>query len=144
MKVEYSLFRKETNSTMRSELGILLKKLRGKRTLRDVSEKTGLSHTYIRDLELGIRRATGKPIKPSARVLKKLADAYQYPFEDLMRAGGYEDLLQKNTSGDHKPCDIWQILSSENETALWKGRVLDENQKKEIISVVEYVLSKTM
>ncbi|MBI0392578.1 helix-turn-helix domain-containing protein [Thermoactinomyces sp. CICC 24226] len=144
MKVEYSLFRKETNSTMHSELGILLKKLRGKRTLRDVSEKTGLSHTYIRDLELGIRRATGKPIKPSAHVLKKLADAYQYPFEELMRASGYEDLLQKNTNGDSNPCDIWQILSSENETALWKGRVLDEQQKKEIISVVEYVLSRSI
>lgn len=127
---------------MRSELGLLLEKLRGKRTLRDVSEKTGLSHTYIRDLELGVRRATGKPIKPSAHVLKKLADEYQYPLKDLMRAGGYEDILKSDQSKDGQPCDIWKILSSENETALWKGQVLDENQKKEIISVVDYVLSK--
>ena len=127
---------------MRSELGLLLEKLRGKRTLRDVSEKTGLSHTYIRDLELGIRRTTGKPIRPSAHVLKKLADEYQYPLEDLMRAGGYEDILREDQSEDSKQYDIWQILSSKNETSLWKGQVLDENQKKEIMSVVEYVLSK--
>lgn len=72
-----------------SELGALLRGLRGKRSLRDVAEATGLSHSYISDVEKGYRRGTKTPLNPSPDTLKKLSDAYDYPYEDLLEKAGY-------------------------------------------------------
>lgn len=72
-----------------SELGDLLKQLRGKRSLRDVAGETDLSHTYISDLEKGKRRGTNTPLHPSVDTLKRLAKAYHYPLKKLLIAAGY-------------------------------------------------------
>jgi repressor LexA len=72
-------------------LGELLRKLRGKRSLRDAAELTGLSHTYISDIEKGVRHDTKAPIKPSPDALKRLAKAYNYSYPNLMVAAGYID-----------------------------------------------------
>lgn len=74
-----------------SNLGEILKNLRGKRSLRDVAEITELSHTYISDIEKGYRRGSKKVLHPSPDTLKRLADAYNYPYEELMRIAGYLD-----------------------------------------------------
>jgi transcriptional regulator with XRE-family HTH domain len=73
----------------RNPLGLFLEKLRGKMPLREVATKSGLSHTYIRDLELGINRKTKAPINPTPETLKRLAEAYNYSYEDLMIMAGY-------------------------------------------------------
>jgi transcriptional regulator with XRE-family HTH domain len=127
---------------MRSELGLLLEKLRGKKTLREVSELTGISHTYIRDLELGKRRATGKPVNPSAYVLRKLADCYNYSFTELMKVAGYEDVLREYDENGKKRHDIYKLLTSDSEIVEWKGHQLDERQIEEIINFIEFLLSK--
>lgn len=72
-----------------SELGDLLRKLRGKRSLREIADLTELSHTYISDVEKGFRRGSKKPLNPSPETLKRLAKAYDYPYEELMKAAGY-------------------------------------------------------
>jgi repressor LexA len=41
---------------MDNEFGNFIKKLRGKESLRDVSDRCDLSHTHIADLEKGINR----------------------------------------------------------------------------------------
>lgn len=74
---------------MENELGKLLRELRGKTPLREVATKTELSHTYIRDLELGINRSTKAPIKPSPDTLKRLSEAYNYSYNKLMEIAGY-------------------------------------------------------
>ena len=74
-----------------NELGELLRNLRGKRSLREVAKQVDISHTYISDLEKGFRRDTKAPINPSPETLKRLADAYDYPYEKLMSAAGYID-----------------------------------------------------
>lgn len=74
-----------------NDLGNLLKELRGKKSLRAVAEETGLSHSYISDIEKGYRRGTKTPINPSPDTLKRLADAYNYPYEDLLKEAGYID-----------------------------------------------------
>jgi transcriptional regulator with XRE-family HTH domain len=76
---------------MSNELGLFLEDLRGKLSLRDAAEKSGLSHTYIRDLELGINRKTKAPIRPSADTLNQLAEAYNYPVSELLKKAGYLD-----------------------------------------------------
>lgn len=63
-------------------------------TLREAAEKSGLSHTYIRDLELGVNRKTKTPINPSPETLKRLASAYNYDYNELMKKAGYIDQLE--------------------------------------------------
>ncbi|UKS24765.1 helix-turn-helix domain-containing protein [Paenibacillus sp. HWE-109] len=72
-----------------NQFGKFLETLRGKISLRKVANKCGLSHAYIRDLELGRNRTTNDVIKPSPDTLRKLAQAYQYPYTDLLIKAGY-------------------------------------------------------
>lgn len=72
-----------------NNLGELLKTLRGNKSLREVAEITELSHTYISDIEKGYRRGSKKTINPSPDTLKRLAEAYDYDYEKLMREAGY-------------------------------------------------------
>lgn len=85
-----------------TNLNEFLKELRGNESLRSVSERTGLSHSYIADLEKGFRRGTKKPIHPSADTLNRLAKAYNYPPNELLKKAGYieEDPNSKVESYD--------------------------------------------
>jgi transcriptional regulator with XRE-family HTH domain len=74
-----------------NELGELLRELRGKKALRDISKITGLSHTYISDLEKGFKHGTKAPINPSFDTLKRLSKAYNYDYDKLLKAAGYID-----------------------------------------------------
>ncbi|WP_391560715.1 helix-turn-helix domain-containing protein [Robertmurraya sp.] len=74
---------------MGNRLGSFLQTLRGNRSLREIAKKSGLSHSYIRDLELGYRQTTKKKIQPSPDSLKRLADAYDYPYEELLKMAGF-------------------------------------------------------
>lgn len=86
-----------------SELGDLLRELRGKRSLREIADITELSHTYISDVEKGYRRGTKKPIHPSPETLKRFAEAYNYPYEKLMIKAGYiENEVAKNEVAENK------------------------------------------
>ncbi|MBD0379876.1 helix-turn-helix domain-containing protein [Paenibacillus sedimenti] len=72
-----------------NSFGKFLEELRGKMSLRKAAVKSGLSHAYIRDLELGRNRTTNDAIKPSPDTLRKLSQAYQYPYTDLLMKAGY-------------------------------------------------------
>jgi len=73
----------------REGFGKFLENLRGKMSLREVAHKSGLSHAYIRDLELERNRSTNEKIKPSPDTLKKLSDAYNFSYTELMEKAGY-------------------------------------------------------
>ncbi|MGE7112095.1 helix-turn-helix domain-containing protein [Lysinibacillus sp. NPDC047702] len=101
-----------------SELGDLLRELRGKRSLREIADLTELSHTYISDVEKGYRRGTKKPLNPSPETLKRLAKAYDYPYEELMKAAGYVEntgYLNKNQESYHKVEVNGKIISLSQE-----------------------------
>lgn len=72
-------------------IGDFLKQLRlnEKLNLREAGEKSGLSHSYIRYLEIGERPGSDKPINPTPETLRKLASAYNYPYIDLLEKAGY-------------------------------------------------------
>jgi transcriptional regulator with XRE-family HTH domain len=86
-----------------TELGRYLEKLRTdlKLTLRDAAEKSGLSHTYIRDIELGVNRKTKAPVNPSPETLRRLSKAYGNPsdelYETLMKMAGHLDPSEEDT-----------------------------------------------
>lgn len=72
-----------------NDLGDFLRKLRGKMTYREASELSGVSHAYIRYLEIGKRPGTNTPINPSPEMLRGLAKAYNHSYKDLMMRAGY-------------------------------------------------------
>lgn len=76
-----------------SELGKFLRELRGKESLRSASRRSGVSHNYLRIVELGVDPRTGAPVNPSPETLKKLSDAYKHPYKDLMEKAGYLDIV---------------------------------------------------
>lgn len=90
--------------TIENELGQYLEKVRQNKqlALRDVAEISGLGHTYIRDLELGINRKTGKNITPSSETIKKIAEAYDLDYYDLLDKAGIIDLASLITLRDDK------------------------------------------
>ncbi|CAN7357209.1 helix-turn-helix domain-containing protein [Paenibacillus sp. LjRoot56] len=71
------------------DLGEVLKGLRGKLSLRDAAKRSGLSYSYISSLEKGKHPRTGAPINPTPDILKSLSNAYNYPYEELMKKAGY-------------------------------------------------------
>lgn len=74
-----------------TEAGDFLKSLREEKklSLREAAKKSGLSHSYINSLELGRHPKTKVPINPSPESLKRLSDAYNYPYPILMKVAGY-------------------------------------------------------
>jgi transcriptional regulator with XRE-family HTH domain len=69
--------------------GKFLESLRGSISLREAAKKSGLSHAYIRDLELEKNRSTNEKITPSPDTLQKLSNAYGYPYKELMIKAGH-------------------------------------------------------
>jgi transcriptional regulator with XRE-family HTH domain len=78
-----------------SDLGDLLRKLRGKESLRDVGKRAGVSHTYLSIIEKGYDLRSGSPVKPTPETLASLSKAYNYPYTELMRVAGYIDTDQE-------------------------------------------------
>jgi HTH-type transcriptional regulator, competence development regulator len=125
------------------DLGELLRKLRGDLTLREVSEMTGISHTYISDLERFMRKGSDREINPSPRTLKKLARVYNYSVEDLLKRAGYLDEVGLEETDDGKRAyDLHTIITSPSEVVMWKGKKLSEAQRQKIASIVEWTLTQ--
>ena len=64
-----------------------LKKLRGDLSFREMAKKTGLSHTYLFQLEQNPKN--NKVILPSPNALRKIANAFHISYVDLMINVGY-------------------------------------------------------
>ncbi len=67
------------------ELSKYIKKLRGKMSIRQVAEKTGISNAYLSQLE------SGKRDNPHPEVLKKLAKFFGIPVVEFLKIAGYLD-----------------------------------------------------
>jgi len=84
-----------------SNLGKLFKEIRlsKKWSIRQAAKKMGISYSYLSILEKGVDPRTGKDSNPKPETLKMISKAYDYPYEELMKAAGYlsEDVqIQKN------------------------------------------------
>ena len=81
------------------ELGPLLKRLRGDSSLRDVRRMTGISNSYLSQIERGDRR-------PGPSVLKRLASLYGVDVQDLLKRAGYLDDPEEVTPRDDEPQEV--------------------------------------
>ncbi|WP_416149455.1 helix-turn-helix domain-containing protein [Salipaludibacillus sp. HK11] len=145
-----------------SELGELLRGLRGKKSLRKAAKDTGLSHSYIADIEKGFRRDTHTPLNPSPDTLKLIATAYNYPYKKLLEKAGYinpedyfedfpnaaeynkkfpfinsgnylKDLRTERELSKEKMADILEVQLSEY-VALEKGSLFLEPKSRRLVS----------
>ena len=66
------------------EIGPLLKRLRGDMSLREVRRLTGVSNSYLSEIEKGERR-------PGTNLLKRLAALYSVDVRVLMERAGFLD-----------------------------------------------------
>lgn len=96
---------KKSPNAAKKELTDLLLKMRSERklSLRQVAYKTGMSSTYISQLERGIAST------PSPETIKKLADAYKLDYENLLIKAGY--IEQKENTND--PYEILMFSDKE-------------------------------
>jgi hypothetical protein len=108
------------------EISKLLRDLRGKKTLREASKLTGLSHSYIGFCENGIN-SYGKELTFTPDVLYKFSVGYQYPYIELMRVAGI------------LPPSIKQSLDVlDDQTELKIGDVvLSPKQKEQLITMIK-------
>ncbi len=63
------------------EIGPLLRRLRGELSLRDVMQRTGISASYLSQIERGGRR-------PGSNIIGKLAEIYNVDRRELMKRAG--------------------------------------------------------
>jgi transcriptional regulator with XRE-family HTH domain len=91
------------------DFGKFLESLRGGMSLREAAKKSGLSHAYIRDLELEKNRSTNEKITPSPDTLKKISNAYGYPYKELMIKAGH--LMEKDFSASSVTTEVQIDLS---------------------------------
>lgn len=72
------------------QLAKLLRELRDGKTLREIAELTGISPSYISDLE-NARLRDGNPAKPSPDRLYRLSVVYDVPLRRLMELAKYSE-----------------------------------------------------
>lgn len=60
-----------------------------KLSLRNAANLIGISHSYLNILEKGLDPRNNVPVKPTPETLKLISNAYNVPYEYLMRLSGY-------------------------------------------------------
>ena len=72
-------------------LGELFRQIRVSKnwSIREAAKKMGISHTYLSVLEKGQDPRSGKDSNPRPDTLRLISNAYEYPFEELLKAAGY-------------------------------------------------------
>lgn len=73
---------KEFQELESADIGSLLRDLRGRLSLRQLEEATGITYSYLSNIERGKRQ-------PGFKILSKLAAYHDVPMRDLLVAAGY-------------------------------------------------------
>lgn len=117
-----------------SDLGKVLKLLRGNLSLREAAKKSGLSHNYLSIVEKGVDPRTGSPVNPTPDTLKKLSEAYGFPYQDLMVIAGYIDPDPEGLGDGKIELQSAMELSSMERK---RRRIPDREVKKEVKEEIE-------
>ena len=81
------------------EIGPLLRRLRGETGLREVGRLTGISNSYLSQIERGDRR-------PGPNVLKRLGSLYGVDVQDLLKRAGFLEDPDDVAARDDEPQEV--------------------------------------
>ncbi|MFZ5986424.1 MAG: helix-turn-helix domain-containing protein [Bacillota bacterium] len=116
-----------------SNLGELFRQIRLSKnwSIRQAAKKMGISYSYLSILEKGVDPRTGKDSNPKPETLKIISKAYDYPYEELMKAAGYlsDDAIS------HRKFDLALFVSNIN---LLMGKKTIEEFSQDIHSKTGY------
>ena len=105
-----------TSAIPESDLPGYLRRLRESRatTLREVERKTGISNSYLSQIE------SGRIVRPSPQVLHKLSLVYDTSYENLLSLAGYPTLHQhsRTSTAATRNSNRFGELNPEEEKAL--------------------------
>lgn len=121
---------KENNSS----LSFLLRQLRGRESLRHASNRIGISHNYLSNLEKGLDPRTGKVIFPSPEILKKISKAYNYSYESIMELAGYSSKDQKTIT-----INLQEILEKGGPVT-WGEKYIDDRTIDKIKTLIATII----
>ena len=95
-----------------NNLGELFRQIRlsKKWSIREAAMRMGISYSYLSILEKGIDPRTGKDSNPKPDTLRVISKAYDYPYEELMKAAGYLN----DDSTPNKKFDLTVFISNMN------------------------------
>lgn len=124
--------------------GDYLRSLRGERSLREVQNQTGISHTYLSTLEKGVDPRTNKARKPSNDVLSKLALFYGIPYIDLLKKlnqVNFDHLSIEyiNQMSQLVNVDIYNLLEN-SDHLYFKNHLLTTKEKTKIKKMIEAII----
>lgn len=121
---------------MTYKLGEFLRSLRGKESLRSVSERSNnkLSHSYISDIEKGVSRR-GNEVKPSPETLKTLSEVYNTDYNYLMKLAGYLE----SEEPPKKINDLNELDSKDNNLKLIASHIDDDVTEEDMEDILKYI-----
>ncbi|MCX7922752.1 MAG: helix-turn-helix domain-containing protein [Clostridia bacterium] len=121
---------------MMNNLGELFRQIRINKnwSIREAAKRMGISHSYLSILEKGIDPRTGKDSSPKPDTLRIISKAYDYPYEELMKAAGY---LNDDMPTDRK-FDLTVFISNIN---LVMGKMTIEEFSEDIHLRTGYSIS---
>ncbi|CRH18059.1 Helix-turn-helix family protein [Carnobacterium maltaromaticum] len=121
---------------MTYKLGEFLRSLRGKESLRSVSERSNnkLSHSYISDIEKGVSRR-GNEVKPSPETLKTLSEVYNTDYNYLMKLAGYLE----SEEPPKKINDLNVLDSKDNNLKLIASHIDDDVTEEDMEDILKYI-----
>ncbi len=136
---------------MDTKFGEYLRNLRKNKgfTLKDLAKLTGLSHSYLSQLERGIRGSNGAP---SPELLRKLSEPLGVDYYELMEKAGYftpEEAKERRSAFKSalidfsedieigsSELDLKTILESD-ELVFYKGIEVSENNRQLILAYLD-------
>lgn len=119
-----------------NNLGELFRQIRLSKnwSIREAAKRMGISYSYLSILEKGIDPRTGKDSNPKPDTLRLISKAYDYPYEELMKAAGY---LNDESIPDRK-FDLTVFISNMN---LIMGDMTIEQLSEDIYEKTGYSIS---
>lgn len=110
-----------------NELGDKIAELKGTTPFREMAEKTGVSHTYLRSLIVGDTHSHA-PVKPNPDKLKLIAEAYPFKtsYKELMTLAGYADQVDSDPNKETKNVDLKQVMEDEDVLLSYDGKPIPE------------------
>ena len=103
-------------------------------SIRKAAKRMGISYSYLSILEKGIDPRTGKDSNPKPDTLRLISKAYEYPYEELLKAAGY---LNDEDSSDRN-FDLTVFISNMN---LIMGDMTIEELSEDIHKKTGYSIS---